>query len=601
MNELISPIKRAEQFYALLGLQVRQYLFEPEHAYLYDVPGHKLSRNIFREADNPHGYTYSTGVEVAVLRPTEAGYALFTLNTAGLGCEGDDVCWCGIYEVQLPTFGEVEVGMCAGCDAPRLLYATSVQHDHTKFMCGRCWSSAFDSCGYRGYSSFLTYTSINDIDYEGLKPSYKAAYAVISQYVENLPRQRTRAICCDGEMPTELNEWENTSYASVTASTRENDLIIAHKMCTWACNECDERYVMWSPWNASATQVGMSPIRVEDLGEVCTKCHAKWLESVNEVYQCEGCSRYGDMENVRYFRSHALCSSCRRHEVYDCDDCGSEYFGDHDCDSDDDDALIHSYSYTPYSYNFHNTNPNQRNFMGFELEIEAEGDASRYDLARMFHDTIKQDHAYIKTDSSLDNGIEIVTHPHTLEAYREFDWSILTKLQENGARSWHTSTCGLHIHISRQAFGQVGKSNTRTAHQLRFMKLMYDNRRPISRLVGRNSEQYASWADAGHLVQKVKFGEQNNHRYSAINVENSATLEVRIFRGSLRKERVLSALELVDACTEYTRNLKVSGMNNAFRWINFIGFLSANVERYPNLSLVMSETFTADRLQEGSN
>jgi len=239
--------------------------------------------------------------------------------------------------------------------------------------------------------------------------------------------------------------------------------------------------------------------------------------------------------------------------------------------------------------------------MGFELEVEARS-ASRFEGAQMAQDILGT-HAYMKSDASLSDGFEIVTHPHTLEYYQnQFDWSVLNKLKRNGHRSWNTDTCGLHVHVSREAFG--GRINYDSspqdimrmqAHQLRFMKLIYDNERQVSRIAGRASNSYASFSDKGNLVPKVKHGQSRHGHCAAVNVENYNTLEIRVFKGSLRKERILSALEFVTATVEYTRNLKVTGANTALSWLRFTAYVSNNSVTYPNLALIMSESFTNEQ------
>jgi hypothetical protein len=209
----------------------------------------------------------------------------------------------------------------------------------------------------------------------------------------------------------------------------------------------------------------------------------------------------------------------------------------------------------------------------------------------------------MKSDASLSDGFEIVTHPHTLEYYQnQFDWSVLNKLKRNGHRSWNTDTCGLHVHVSREAFGGTISWDTSPrdilhmqAHQLRFMKLIYDNERQVSRIAGRASSNYASFSDKGNLVPKVKRGLSRHGHCAAVNVENYATLEIRVFKGSLRKERILSALEFVTATVEYTRNLKVTGANTALSWLRFTAYVSNNSVTYPNLALIMSESFTNEQ------
>jgi hypothetical protein len=126
------------------------------------------------------------------------------------------------------------------------------------------------------------------------------------------------------------------------------------------------------------------------------------------------------------------------------------------------------------------------------------------------------------------------------------------------------------------------------------MKLVYDNQRQVERIAGRSNNSYATFEDKGDLVRKVKFGHQGNGRYSAINTENDDTIEVRVFKGSLRKERVLSAIEFVHASVEYTRTVKVTSKNRALSWLKFAGYVSANAEMYPNLVTIMSESFAGD-------
>jgi hypothetical protein len=215
-------------------------------------------------------------------------------------------------------------------------------------------------------------------------------------------------------------------------------------------------------------------------------------------------------------------------------------------------------------------------------------------------------HVYLKDDGSLNDGFEIVTHPHTLTEYQtNFNWDALSKLKNQGLRSWNTSTCGLHVHVSREAFAVEGvrlsyeqRILRRQAHELRFMKLIYDNERQVCRIAGRGGNHYASFMDKGKLVNKVKRGVQQNGRYSAVNTDNDNTLEVRVFKGSLRPERVLSALEFVTASVEYTRDLPINGKNNALSWLRFTGYVAQHAETYPNLALIMNESFSSDSLAQ---
>ena len=63
---------------------------------------------------------------------------------------------------------------------------------------------------------------------------------------------------------------------------------------------------------------------------------------------------------------------------------------------------------------------------------------------------------YIKHDGSINEGFEIVSHPMTLDYHENhMNWlEVFEKAIEMGYRSHNTSTCGLHIHVSRSAFGR---------------------------------------------------------------------------------------------------------------------------------------------------
>lgn len=92
---------------------------------------------------------------------------------------------------------------------------------------------------------------------------------------------------------------------------------------------------------------------------------------------------------------------------------------------------------------------------GVELEID-NGGTDRYNAEKLLNiANADAENLYIKTDGSLDDGLELVTHPMTL-TYRlnEMPWAeILRKAQSMGYLSHAAGTYGLHVHISRLAFG----------------------------------------------------------------------------------------------------------------------------------------------------
>ena len=476
------------------------------------------------------------------------------------------------------AYGYVGVGVCRRCSKPEHLFVSSESDNgvNTISMCIECQSF---------YSN---------------EPAPEPV-----PIMSETPRCQAcaRPEYLDPELAPIQQRWQFTT-AYLADGERE---IVVHRACTRQdCNDCDLLYAItrYRNYRNDLTIPNSDFAEFEQIegDEKCTACANKIYEESggrNNWRTCDACNDIQFSENMLFWGNGRYCEYCHDNNVYTCDECCVEYWdGDgHECEEDE--SVIHNYSYRPTPYFF----GKGQYYLGFELEVEARNE-SRYAGAEIAQDALGS-HAYMKDDGSLSDGFEIVTHPHTLSDYQtNFNWEFASKLKREGFRSWNTDTCGLHVHVSRTAFGTGespwGRSDReqlilrRQSHELRFMKLIYDNQRQVERIAGRAGNQYATFQDRGKLVPKVKFGNQSSGRYSAINSENDATLEVRVFKGSLRKERVLSALEFVTASVEYTRDLKVTSKNQALSWLRFTAYVSENMDTYPNLALIMSESFASD-------
>ena len=485
------------------------------------------------------------------------------------------------------TWAYIEVNTCPQCHRPRQLWANS-------------WVANFHSCadclGSKFYDLLRTVNRMQGVDeeWDAKIKVFHEEYLSIRDYRNAVdtpaPSPDNCASCyhpfVDGERTPTSWAWEK-----VDGMDREGVELHLHRECSTQCPDCNTVYAQWS--SASHGKLEIMDM-VKYLGSNrCTNC----VDALNQEYgeraffYCDECCSYELRDDSRDFNDNTICSSCYNDNVASCDDCDELYWvhNDHDCDENDSN-LIHDYSYRPRPHFFGEA----KYYFGFELEVESNG-RSRREGAKYVTSNLGA-HAYLKRDGSLDEGFEIVTHPHTLDEYQSnFNWEVLKGLSQRGYRSWNTNTCGLHVHVSRTAFGTVARQADvvkAQGHELRFIKLIYDNQRQIERLAGRSSS-YARFNDKGNLANRVKHGSQDD-RYEAVNSQNSETLEVRVFRGSLKRERVLSAVELVHASVEYTRDLKVTGNNNALKWINFVRFVADNTEAYPNLVNAIQSTFDND-------
>lgn len=365
-----------------------------------------------------------------------------------------------------------------------------------------------------------------------------------------------------------------------------------HRSCSSVCSDCDKRLML-----SYITDDYTFPRRalfydVHGVGAVCVSCSDKY----KDWDRCHRCECIVCPDEMREAWGSWYCPDCHS-LIYNCEYCGEDYWDDdgHECDEREQSRVIRSYDFRPRGgFRFHGQDEHNL-FMGFELEVEGGDDTDIEYSASEALSVLEGEHerGFIKSDGSLNNGFEIVTQPHTLEEYMDkFPWEVITNLQHDGFRSWNTSTCGLHIHVSRSAFGWNFNSSRQTgrteAHALRFLKLIYDNQAPITRLAGRTSDQWASFADRGYLLRKVKHNEQNNGRYSAVNLGNRDTFEIRIFRGTMRVERIKAQLQFVHSAVEYTRDLKVSPANNTLRWGAYRKWLHAHNDKYPQLVTLLN-------------
>lgn len=331
--------------------------------------------------------------------------------------------------------------------------------------------------------------------------------------------------------------------------------------------------------------------------EVCSECY-------DGARECDECGRPIDIHSDEYvcFGEYDLTYFCGRcdHCSAWCDDC-QEYYDARNYSTCPrgcyESSGLHNYSHKPMpefyivdrdgkptivrAHTLHTTRRELVSvpFMGFELEMERNGCGTRIDtiVGRVYD--MWGDFAYCKHDGSLNDGLELVTHPFTLEyAHEHINWDLLDSIRRDGYRSWNTSTAGMHVHVNRATF-------TGPAHLFRFAQLIYKNEPTCSSFAGRSNNAYATFHDGyqkGYLANVVK-GRVHGSR-GAVNMQNTDTVEVRIFKGSLRYQRVLANLEFVHACVEYTRQLTVPDVvRGGLAWRTFATWILDNRSTYPHL------------------
>ncbi len=258
---------------------------------------------------------------------------------------------------------------------------------------------------------------------------------------------------------------------------------------------------------------------------------------------------------------HTLCRDCYERYYTRCDNCGillrnsnafySPWNDQTLCvvcyDEENEEDPIHEYGYKPDPV-FHGDG---HRYFGVELEMDYGGTDEHHAACLLKIANKDAENLYIKTDSSLESGLELVTHPMSLEYHMsEMPWRAVLSEARSMRYSSHTAgTCGLHIHISREAFGITRREQDEAIARLIFFvekfwpEMLRFSRRTQSQL-DRWASRYGAKLNPTDQLEHAK--KSGAGRYAAVNLQNHSTIELRLFRGTLKLNTVLATIQMAD-------------------------------------------------------
>lgn len=318
----------------------------------------------------------------------------------------------------------------------------------------------------------------------------------------------------------------------------------------------------------------------------------------NRFFTCSYCHDVCSINNRYSDDCEDYCESCWDNIFTDCCDCGVYIPRDEACWDEDDGPYcercfnrretraIHEHDYKP-SPKFKRGKLEKRNklFFGIELEVEA-GNGNIGEVSEHLAGTYS-DNFYLKHDGSISNGFELVWEPVS------WDWikencavynKVLSYLINKKFSSYAPNTCGIHIHLSKNSFS--------TLHLLKFLTMFYspENYKYILAISQRKEPQFKQWAgchgetkDQQILKVNGKTSKYDWNRYTAVNLQNDRTVEIRIFRGTLKYESFLKNLEFVHSMFRYTELASLRQVT----WAGYSQYVSDNQKTYRNLYAYM--------------
>ena len=347
---------------------------------------------------------------------------------------------------------------------------------------------------------------------------------------------------------------------------------------------------------------------------------------MNKEKFCNECGKTLTEQNTMEFNGNAMCQDCYDRLTISCDNCGERIWASdaegngnvtvciHCYDNyythcENCGILIHcdsafyednsDYPYCEHCYNarmeapikpynhkpcpvFHGSGTL---YMGVELEIDKGGEISENAEAIIDIANTDNNHIYCKHDGSIDDGFEMVSHPMTLEYHTKgMNWrEVFEQAVSMGYRSHQTTTCGLHIHVNRSAFGDSIDEQEEAISKIIY--LVENHWNELVRFSRRTEMSLTRWANRYGILTTAKEtykSAKGKHygRYVAVNLENDNTIEFRLFRGTLNYDTFLATLQLIDEIC----NLAIHSDDKDIESLSWSLFVSAiDTDKKPEL------------------
>ena len=307
----------------------------------------------------------------------------------------------------------------------------------------------------------------------------------------------------------------------------------------------------------------------------------EYTYSYNGDYYCDecyyelfrNCDRCGDtipVDECNWSNDNPYCDNCYEGMFCECSSCGEVI-------NRDEAYILDDEYFCEECYEVYESNTNIINgyhdrdlelslkkadcddldwYLGFELEVErGRGNGlDKQQMARYIRRNYPELGLVFETDGSLSNGFEIISQPMTINyiyQHSEDFKGILQALQNNDFKSHDTSTCGLHVHVSRTALGE-GTNATKNLNKLILFTETF--KEEIKRFSRRDNYSYCKFtSDTRGLKNNTYYKSSEilkrlndmGSRYQVVNTTNEDTIEIRVFRGTLKYETFMATLEFV--------------------------------------------------------
>jgi hypothetical protein len=323
--------------------------------------------------------------------------------------------------------------------------------------------------------------------------------------------------------------------------------------------------------------------------ESCRDDRAVWIEDQEEYWQSDD-AHWSERESAWY-------SYDRDSELAE-----SDYDDDDDYHAAEEPNRLMSYTTVVTDFVTRDTSFTPSPFgdflMGVELEMATEGSVGN--AVELVRGALGEDYCVCKSDGSLPRGgFEVVTAPRKLDEHIKRFGEWFGEGIPALFSAWDKESCGMHVHIDSRAF---------TAMTLgKFLMLINSSTNVdfIRRIAGRHptvdkqARDYCA-AEEQDILDNPKHAikGKSTRRYRMVNTtclkrseadrlgvqyvgeRDFNTIELRIFRSSLKRERLLAQIEFTHAAVMFCRVASYRDLD----YSSFIKWLRTTNNTYPNLA-----------------
>ena len=441
----------------------------------------------------------------------------------------------------------------------------SVLNQLKLYLCYECGLSNYEICAY----SHLAFKSSN------------MCYAYSREKQTNI-YVHTIFACT----PMHTAEWasQSDSYANYVIDDCDTICDIkSHKQfvlkeSVHICPDCNRKYIYVDGYNNKCYHCYCI---TADTNELILKTDAYYDVDTNKYYKakpvekmCPCCGKMYTEEGYTYMKDTVnitICNNCN-HEL-------DEFLGYEEQHCNGIVGIISSYHKNNTKQHMYGLLENQSDtdFKGFGFELEVDKSIINGQYKSLYNNIVahaiidntglEKDEVFFETDGSLDNGFEIISQPHTIDAFYEKtdSWKkMLDILSDATFKSHNAYTCGLHIHVSKTWFGSTERQqNFNIGKIYKFFDTYWDDLLKASRrdtcstyycdknrkIVKMQEEIIKHKTESRAWQTQAKYDHDTRHdhesHHHALNNANYGTFEIRLGRGTLNKASFFAWIDLV--------------------------------------------------------